>query len=69
LELESESVEVEILDPPPPQRTVPNFHAIDALLSASGALPPLGPGEPPLEPGEPPLAEAELEPEDGFRGA
>lgn len=62
LELESESVEVEILDPPPPQRTVPNFHAIDALLSASGALPPLGPGEPPL-------AEAELEPEEGFRGA
>ena len=62
LELESESVEVEILDPPPPQRTVPDFHAIDALLSASGALPPLGPGEPPL-------AEAELEPEDGFRGA
>jgi hypothetical protein len=41
---------------------VPNFHAIDALLSASGALPPLGPGEPPL-------AEAELEPEEGFRGA
>ena len=62
LELESESVEVEILDPPPPQRTVPNFHAIDALLSASGALPPPGPGEPPL-------AEAELEPEEGFRGA
>jgi hypothetical protein len=62
LEVESESVEVEILDPPPPQRTVPNFHAIDALLSASGALPPLGPGEPPL-------AEAELEPEEGFRGA
>ena len=56
-----ESVEVEILDPPPPQRTVPNFHIIDALLSASGALPPPGPGEPPL-------AEAELEPEEGLRG-
>ena len=57
-----ESVEVEILDPPPPQRTVPNFHVIDALLSASGALPPPGPGEPPL-------AEAELEPEEGLRGS
>lgn len=61
LDSDSESVEVEILDPPPPQRTVPNFHAIDALLSASGALPPPGPGEPPL-------AEAELEPEEGLRG-
>jgi hypothetical protein len=62
LESESESVEVEILDPPPPQRTVPDFHAIDALLRASGALPPSGPAEPPL-------VEAELEPEEGWRGA
>ena len=59
-EAEAESVEVEILDPPPPQRSVPDFHAIDALLRASGALPPTGPAEPPL-------AEAELEPEEGFR--
>ncbi|MFM8276601.1 MAG: Ycf66 family protein, partial [Cyanobium sp.] len=61
-ETETETVEVEILDPPPPQRSVPDFHAIDALLRASGALPSPGPAEPPL-------AEAELEPEDGFRGA
>jgi hypothetical protein len=59
---DSDSVEVEILDPPPPQRSVSDFHAIDALLRASGALPPPGPAEPPL-------VEAELEPEEGLRGA
>ena len=57
-----ESVEVEILDPPPAQRTVPDFQAIDALLSASGALPP-------SDETEPPLADAELEPEEGVSSA
>ncbi|MEB3200265.1 MAG: Ycf66 family protein [Synechococcaceae cyanobacterium] len=35
-----EEVDAEVLDPPPPQRVVPDFGAIDALLEASGALPP-----------------------------